>query len=339
MRIGKVTESVLNRSVLKLIKSDSNKKSAAGRSDCAYSLDENGDGILTAVSTFTAVSLDAAYYAVHNAANNIFCQGGKPLMTVLNIMLPAQAEEAELKSIMKSAISSTNELGIAIEGGHTEVTEVVTRPLVSAVVTGKIPSSEEREALQRSDRPATAGDKNTKRAGLAIVMTKWAAVEGTAILAKEQSEKLLERLPDYMIRQAQDFKSLVSIEEDARIALENGALGLHDVSFGGIFAALWDIAARYKFGFEIDLKKIPIRQETVEITNHLGVNPYLLVSGGSLIMLSDDGEALVRSFEQAGINAAIIGYTTDNNDKIIKNDDETRYLDKPQPDEILRIHN
>ena len=104
-------------------------------------------------------------------------------------------------------------------------------------------------------------------------------------------------------------------------------------------AALWDISARYGFGLEVDLKKIPIRQETVEITNHLGVNPYLMLSGGSLLMVAEDGEALCRAFSAAGINSEIIGFTTDKNDKIIKNDDETRYLDKPQPDEILKMCN
>ena len=326
MRIGKVTESVLNRSVLKLIKSDSNKKSAAGGSDCAYSIDENGIGIMTAVSTFTAKSEDAAYYAVHNAANNIFCSGGKPVMAMLNIMLPLEAEESELKAIMKKAITATNELGIAIEGGHTEVTDLVTRPLVSAVITGE------------TEPKSSEGENNevNKKEGLDIVMTKWAGVEGTAILAMEQAKKLSERLPDYMIKQSQEFKALVSIAKDADIALQNGAKCLHDVSSGGIFAALWDLAARYKFGFEVDLKKIPIRQETVEITNHLGVNPYQLISGGSLLMVAEDGKARCRALHEAGINAEIIGFTTGTNDKIIKNDDETRYLDKPQSDELLR---
>ncbi|SDB19543.1 AIR synthase-related protein [Butyrivibrio sp. INlla16] len=323
MRIGKVTESVLNRSVLKLIKSDSNKKSAAGRSDCAYSLDEKGSTIMTAVSTFTAISEAAAYYAVHNAANNIFCDGGKPLMAVLNVMLPVDTEEAELKAIMRSAIAATNELGIAVEGGHTEVTDAVSRPMITAVVSGeKIGQFSEKKSY----------------AGLDIVMTKWAAVEGTAILASECSEKLSERLPDYMIREAQDFKKFVSVRRDAEIALANsGVTFKHDISSGGVFAALWDVAARAHCGLEVDLKKIPIRQESIEITNHLGLNPYQMISGGSLLILTDDGEGLVRAYEETGINAAIIGVTTDSNDKKIINDDEVRYLDKPQPDEILKL--
>ena len=320
MRIGKVTESVLNRSVLKLIKSDSNKKSAAGGSDCAYSIDENGQKLLSSIATFTIASEDAGYYALHNAANNIFAMGGIPLMAVISILLPAEAEESELKNIMRSAVHAANELGIAIEGGHTEVSDAVKRPVITVNVTGK-------EVLTISEN----GN------GLSIVMTKWAGIEGTAILSKNCHEKLSERLPDYMIREAQDFKEMISIRKDAETAIKNGACYLHDISMGGIFAALWEIAERAKCGLEVDLKKIPIKQETVEITNHLGVNPYQLVSGGALLLLAPDGETVVRALENEGISATVIGVTTDKNDRIIRNDDEVRYLDKPQADEIVRF--
>ena len=320
MRIGKVTESVLKRSVLKIIKNDSNKESAAAKSDCAYSIDENGQKLLSSIATFTIASEDAGYYAMHNAANNIFAMGGAPLMAVISILLPAEAEESELKNIMRSVVHAANDLGITIEGGHTEVSDAVKRPIITVNVTGK-------EVLTISEN----GN------GLSIVMTKWAGIEGTAILSKNCHEKLSERLPDYMIREAQDFKELISIRKDAEVAIKNGAYYLHDISMGGIFAALWEIAERAKCGLEVDLKKIPIKQETVEITNHLGVNPYQLVSGGALLLLAPDGEAVVRALENEGIAATVIGVTTDKNDRIIRNDDEVRYLDKPQADEIVRF--
>ncbi len=324
MRIGKVTESVLKRSVLKIIKSDSNKESAAAKSDCAYSIDENGQKILSAVSVFTVDAEDAGFCAVHNAANNIFCMGGVPLMAVISILMPPDAEEAVLKKIMKSAVSAANEIGIAIEGGHTEVSDAVTRPVITVTVTGK-------ESLQ------ICNQKIKSKAGMDIVLTKWVALEGTAILAKEKTEELQKRLPDYMIRQAMDYKDLVSVENDAKTAITAGALYLHDVSMGGIFASLWEIAQRAGCGMEVDLKKIPIRQATVEITNHLGVNHNQLVSGGSLLIIAPDGEAVVKALFEKGINASIIGSTTDKNDRIIRNDDETRYLDKPGADEIVRF--
>lgn len=350
MRIGKVTESVLKRSVLKIIKSDSNKVSAAAKSDCAYSIDENGQKLLSSIATFTIASEDAGYYALHNAANNIFTMGGIPLMAVISILLPAEAEESELKNIMRSVVHAANDLGITIEGGHTEVSDAVKRPIITVNVTGKevltigespVVAEKSMDKIPLAAKKSIDNSKDTaklyKGNGLSIIMTKWTGIEGTAILSKNCHEKLSERLPDYMIREAQDFKELISIRKDAEVAIKNGAYYLHDISMGGIFAALWEIAERAKCGLEVDLKKIPIKQETVEITNHLGVNPYQLVSGGVLLLLAPDGEAVVRALENEGIAATVIGVTTDKNDRIIRNDDEVRYLDKPQADEIVRF--
>ncbi|WP_408069832.1 AIR synthase related protein [Butyrivibrio sp. JL13D10] len=338
MRIGKVTESVLKRSVLKIIKSDSNKESAAAKSDCAYSIDENGQKTLSSVAVFTVNSADAGYYAVHNAANNIFCMGGIPTMAVISILLPETAEEAELKKIMKSAVRAANDLNIAIDGGHTEVSLAVNKVVITVTVVGKEVFPIKEGVLSKDIACDNKKIPSTRvRKDFDIVMTKWTGLEGTAILAEICREKLAERLPDYMLRQAEEFKERISVKNDSQLAIEAGACYLHDVSMGGIFAALWEIAQRAGCGLEVDLKKIPIKQETIEITNYLGINPYQLVSGGSLLMLTADGEAMVRVLEKEGIAASIIGITTDKNDRIIKNDDEIRYLDKPQADEICRV--
>ena len=54
-------------------------------------------------------------------------------------------------------------------------------------------------------------------------------------------------------------------------------------------------------------------------------------------MVTEDGDALVEALEQEGISAAVIGMTTGGNDKIIRNQDETRYLEPTVPDEIWKI--
>ena len=90
-------------------------------------------------------------------------------------------------------------------------------------------------------------------------------------------------------------------------------------------------------GMDIDLKKIPIRQETVEITDVFDVNPYLLASAGALLIVAQDGNKMVSALEKEGIPGVVIGRLTQGNERIIRNEDETRYLDLPQSDEILRI--
>jgi hydrogenase maturation factor len=112
---------------------------------------------------------------------------------------------------------------------------------------------------------------------------------------------------------------------------------VHDVSSGGIFAALWEMAERAGTGLSVDLKKIPIRQETIEVCEYLEVNPYLLTSGGALLIACDNEEKIIAPLNEIGINAVAIGFLNDGNDRVIVNGDEKRFLELPQADEIHRI--
>lgn len=81
-------------------------------------------------------------------------------------------------------------------------------------------------------------------------------------------------------------------------------------------------------GLEIDLKKIPIRQETVEICEYFDVNPYGLISSGMMLMASADGNALVLALQEAGILATVIGKATEGNDRVIIRDEERRFWNR-----------
>ena len=133
------------------------------------------------------------------------------------------------------------------------------------------------------------------------------------------------------------MKQQMSIVPEAAVAITSKVSGMHDVSEGGIFRALWEVAQRAGVGLNVDLKKIPIRQETVEICEFFQLNPYEMLSGGSLIMIAEDGEALVEALAQAQIPATVIGKITEGHDRVVTNEDETRFLDRPRTDEIYKM--
>jgi hydrogenase maturation factor len=160
-------------------------------------------------------------------------------------------------------------------------------------------------------------------------------LEGTAILAKTYREKLLERYPAFLVDEAADFEKYLSITEEASIAARCGALAMHDLSMGGVFGALWELAEGANLGLEVDFKKLPIRQETVEVCEVCGVNPYEMRSGGSLLMTADDGEAIVSALAAAGIPAVVIGKLTDGQDRIIRKEEEVRFLDRPKGADVI----
>ncbi len=129
----------------------------------------------------------------------------------------------------------------------------------------------------------------------------------------------------------------IPVLSEAAVAVKSGVSAMHDVTEGGIFGALWEMAEASGVGLEIDLKKIPIRQETVEVCEFFGVNPYLLISSGCMLMAAKDGNYLARELEKAGIQATIIGKATTGNDRVLLNEDERRFLEPPKTDELYKV--
>ena len=113
-----------------------------------------------------------------------------------------------------------------------------------------------------------------------------------------------------------------------------GVSAMHDASEGGILGALWELAEAAGCGLEVDMRKLPLRQETVEVCECCNVNPYELLSGGCLVMTAWDGNRLAAALAAEGIPAAVVGKVTEGNERILVNRDEIRYLDRPQRDEI-----
>ncbi|MCH5344462.1 MAG: hydrogenase maturation factor [Acetatifactor sp.] len=263
-------------------------------------------------------------HLLRKCANNLAVSGATPAAATITLLLPEGAEPDLIKGLMQEAESACEELSMQIVGGQSRVTKAVTVPW--AVVTG----------YGKANRNTYRTAKHAK-AGQDIVLSKWIGLEGTAILAKRYREKLLDRYPAYLAEEAADFDRYLSVLPEAALAMKSNVCAMHDASEGGIFAALWELAEGAGVGLTVDLKKIPLRQETVEVCECCGVNPYELLSGGCLVMTSEDGAALAEALEAEQIPAAIIGRTTDSNDRIIRNEDEIRYMDRPGMDEIYKM--
>ena len=334
MKIGKISESILKRSVLRAIKVNREEliKGAEVGGDCAFLSWKADCERVTALSTQT-VTLPvpcAAHLAVMAAANNLAAAGGRAMAATISLTLPEGTEEGSLKDIMKQAADSCENLHIQIAGGHTEVSPYVNAPVITVTAVGTAP---ERQSCYggAADRPAEGCRE------MDLVISKWVGMEGTAILACEKEEELLKRYPAALITEAKGFMDRFSVLPEAAIALKSGVYAMHDVRNGGIFGALWELSRKLGVGLSIDLKEIPVKQETIEICEFFNISPYELLSGGALIMAAEDGNGLVRELKKAGIAASVIGRTNDSNDRLILNGEETRYLGPPGPDEIYKI--
>ena len=111
---------------------------------------------------------------------------------------------------------------------------------------------------------------------------------------------------------------------------------MHDVTEGGVFGALWEVGESANVGLEIDLTKIPLKQETVEVCEFFDLNPYLLISSGCLLVVTDRANELIASYEKEGIKGTVIGRVTEGHERIAYNEDERRYLEPPRTDQIYK---
>ncbi len=181
---------------------------------------------------------------------------------------------------------------------------------------------------KRRQIPAAEGD---------VLMIGTVAAGGTGILAAEEKELLCKTLPESFVSNAAKMLSKISAVKEIEAAYRHGAQYCHSLGEGGVFAGLWKLASLFSSGIEADLKALPIRQETVEICEVFRLNPYLLLSTGSFLAVAKDAEELAEALMQDGINACPIGKLTAGNDRIIRNDGETRFLDLPGADEIYQV--
>lgn len=262
---------------------------------------------------------------IQKCANNLAAQGAEPIAVLVTLLLPEGLEEPDLKGIMAEAEKVCGHLHMQIAGGQTRVTAAVTVPYGVVTGIGNIPE----KVYNSLKTPAPGQD---------VVISKWIGLEGTAYLAKQYREKLLERYPSWLVEEAASFDRFLSVIPEAATAVKSGVCAMHDVSEGGIFGALWELAEGAGVGLTIDLKKLPLRQETVEVCECCNVNPYELLSGGCLLMTSEDGAMLVSALKAAGIPAVVVGKVTDSNDRILINEDEIRYMDRPQRDGIYSVN-
>ena len=326
MKIGKVPENVLKRSVFKQIhtKRPEVVLGAGVGEDCAAIKLAENETLVLSTDPITGTAKDIGTLAIQITVNDLASAGAEPVGVLLTVLLPESVEEPELRAMMAQVEDACQKANVQVMGGHTEVTAVVNQPVITVCGVGKV---------KDGCLVSTAG----ARPGMDILVTKWIGIEGTSIIAKEKEEDLLTRFSAPFIEKAKALDAYISVLSEAAVAVRSGVSAMHDVTEGGIFGALWEMAEASGVGLEIDVKKIPIRQETVEICEFFGLNPYQLISSGCMLMAAKDGNHLVRELEKAGIPAAVIGKATTGNDRVLLNEDERRFLEPPKTDELYRV--
>ena len=273
-----------------------------GRDAAAISVGGSSPLIVKSDPITFATSAAARYLLAVNA-NDLACLGGTPRWLSVVALLPIGTTEAEVESLFADLKLACDSHRVALVGGHTEVTPAVNQTVLVGTLLG------------------TVGDRGLLEPGGAkvgddLLLTKFAAIEGTSLLARERTKELADALGMPLVSSAAKLLQLpgISIVADARaVRSVDGVTALHDPTEGGVATAIHELASGSSCGAEVMLDAIPILPETRAIAAHFGLDPLgLLSSGALLIAVNPQHRAVVeQAASVAGIPVTRIGRLTE----------------------------
>lgn len=324
MRVGKLTPDELNQFVFRHLvqrRPEILVRSALGEDSTLLDL---GDSLcVMSTDPITGASQKSGWLAVHVSANDVASNGAEPVCCLMTILAPPDCPMAEIEQVMQDAAKAATELNIEISGGHTELTSAVNRIVLSTTVIGKA----NRKGILRTDG-AKAGDD--------IVVTKTIGLEGTAILAQDAKDYMLQRFSAEDVERASMLVDQISVVAEGRAATSYGVHAMHDITEGGLLGATYEMASGAGLGFDLFADQIPIDPLTKAFCEYLQLDVLRFLSSGSMLISTTNGQELVQHIKNHGIAASVIGQFKHNKDKRILKQGQWQEVSSPEGDELWR---
>ena len=264
-----------------------------------------GEKLLVATSdpvTFAADQI--GWYAVQVNANDLACRGATPLWFLATLLVPDSFSETDAESVLAQIIEACHTLGVSLIGGHSEVTYGIDRPIVMGTMLGEV---------ERKRLIVTGGAQE----GDSVVVTKGIAIEGSAVLAREQADALLRggvSQQDIDTAAGWIIDPGISVVADARAACQAvNVHSLHDVTEGGLVTSLREVAQASGLGIAIEEGSIPVLPECSAICQALNIDPLGLLGSGALLVTLPPSEVppLQNALVELGTDGWEIGMMID----------------------------
>ncbi len=340
MRIGKLTNEELKEIVLSRLPKLSERTLIGANigADCAW-LDLGDKLLVTSSDPITAGGMQSGALSIHVSCNDIAACGIRPSAILTVLIAPPDCTKEDVIHIVEQASSTAKALGVDIVGGHTEVSDSVNRFIVITTAFG----------IADKNAPVPRG---VAKPGDALIMTKTAGIEGTWIAAMEHEDALVGKVSEELLADAKTFIDRISVVEDGVTACslpdKNGEVSsrgityssthlMHDVTEGGVLGAAYEMADFSGIGVSVDLSKVPVAPCTKAICKAMDIDPYRLISSGSILVATDDPEGTVKAMEEKGIQASVIGAFTEK--EFVLKDTEGNKIEflPPQTDELYKM--
>jgi len=247
----------------------------------------------------TFVSEDIGTYALTINANDLATMGATPRWFLATVLLPAGATATQVSRLFSQLGASCRRLRVTLVGGHTEVTNAVTRPVVAGCLLGECP---------KGRLLTTAGAK----IGDAIILTKGIPIEAVSVLARERTARIRRRYSTSFLNRCRRYlhDPGLSVVRDAELALAVGGVhAMHDPTEGGLSTALYELAEAAKVGVRVDERAVRVLPEGARLCAHFGIDPWGAIASGALLVCASSARAaaIVKRLTASGIEASRIG--------------------------------
>jgi hydrogenase expression/formation protein HypE len=270
------------------------------------------------------------WYAVHVNANDIACLGAHPAWFLATVFLPEGAAPKLARSVFQQLTEACESLGIALVGGHTEITLGLERPLVSGAMLGEV----ERDRLVRPDG-ALPGDE--------LILAGSIAIEGTAVLAREAGDRLRDLgVSAQLLSVAKRYLTDpgISVVRAASLACDAVRVhAMHDPTEGGLATALYEMSAASGLGIAVNEQAVEVLPATRRLcaAAHLDLLG-LLASGALLIAVAEeDSDRALSALSEAEIPAKRIGRFLRRRGVIMEGNGPRRPFPRFDRDEVARF--
>lgn len=325
MEIGKLPNNILEKIVISNIKNKRKEvlvRAAVGEDNAI--IDFGKDLCVISTDPITGATKNIGKLAIHISCNDVATSGAEPIGVLLTILAPPNTRENEIEEIMIDAGKAAEELNVEIVGGHTEITDAVNRIVISTTVIGK----QDKDRLPRSEN-IEIGDK--------VLITKYAAIEGTSILANELESKLIDKIGKEKIEEAKNMDSMLSVVKEGLIAGGIGVNYMHDITEGGIYGAVWEASKAINKGIMVNKSLIPVQDVTKEIAEILDIDLYRLISSGSMLIIAKENNVskIDDELKNQGIKLTIIGEVIDKG-IMLEQDGCIGEIEAPGSDELYK---
>jgi hydrogenase maturation factor len=283
-----------------------------------------GGVLVAATDPITMTGDRIGRYAVTINANDVAVTGVRPRWFLATVLFPVGTTPSEVVALFDDLHRAGRDAGVALVGGHTEVSPSVNRAVVVGHMLG----------LAEDGRFIRTGGSSV---GDAVVQVGPAPIEGAAVLAAEAAGHLGGLDAGVVGAAAAGVEHPgISVVEPALCARRLGATAMHDPTEGGLASGLHELATAAGLAVRVRRHRVLWWEPGIALCAAVGADPLATLASGTLLAVfpARAVDAATAGLTAAGFAAAVIGWMEHGRGVL---DTSGTAIALPARDEIYRV--